>query len=958
MAHVTSRRTRAAGGEGPVKRVIGKRSSTAVPLESQETGGGGGFIDSVPPVASKEGKAHDKAGQLTRKAKGPPSPGSKQPAKRTRKNAKGGQPPSPRLLRPIGHMSREHAGPSSRAVSGMNTKLRSARYQQGALAPAHGSNDENSAPYSAYSAAAWKEKREPARQGGKLGKAAAAATTTTRRGRTALTGLPKTKRPLGANHSNNSSNSSVSERSNTIAKLRQENADLKLALDAERQNTHSFIKQNQDNLAQIQELTKKLQVAQRESQGAQKESKDHRSVVSANNKKLDAVRTELAKQKKEVEQQLACNKEMREKLEKADELTRRSVEKLQKQYDEALSEQTRLRSELDKADGSSKQQKSQISLLKKQKAEKESLLKTAQQEKAESDALLERMQKQKTEQDSMIKQIQDDRAEKQNRIQALEQKSREELLLRKKLHNLVQELKGNIRVYCRVRPPLRNEWPTGATEPAATWLPTKFPDGPDQRLLALTGEEVTRLDGTARGNKVHSFEFDRCFRPEEKQGDVFEEISQLVQSAVDGYKVSIFAYGQTGSGKTYTMEGEPGVNEGMIPRAVSHLFAVTEHMKSLGWKFEFSASFLEIYNEQIRDLLETGDSEERPSSPRSPTSFSNSASFSAVVPSSSSSASLQFSGSGAQLASSSSSSNLRKALLPGQIKLVKTSYGLCTEVSGIQEVPVIDAEGLLSLVRQAAKNRATGSTKLNERSSRSHSVFRLRILGNNMETDHKTYGTLNMIDLAGSERIKKSGAEGDVAKEAVCINKSLSALGDVIVALANKERHVPYRNSKLTHLLQDSFGADNSKTLMFVNISPAPIHISETLCSLRFASKVHIAPQASLDLLCNPDWTDAEVYAQSFSQLLPSHRPHCRINKVTPGHCTPRHNRWCHIHSLIEPDWSDNSATHRTFICGYDPFEPPFDVFDSWNSYADFVNADATLSPDICSHADTSNTDV
>eukprot|EP00808_Paulinella_micropora_P028373 g51998.t1 len=95
---------------------------------------------------------------------------------------------------------------------------------------------------------------------------------------------------------------------------------------------------------------------------------------------------------------------------------------------------------------------------------------------------------------------------------------------------------------------------------------------------------------------------------------------------------------------------------------------------------------------------------------------------------------------------------------------------------------------------------------------------------------------------------------------------------------------------------------------------------------------VPIAPQASLDLLCNPDWTDAEVYAQ--------------------------HNRWCHIHSLIEPDWSDNSAAHQTLICDYDPFEPPIDVFESWNSYADFVNADATLSPDICSHADTSNTDV
>eukprot|EP00808_Paulinella_micropora_P020305 g45443.t1 len=102
---------------------------------------------------------------------------------------------------------------------------------------------------------------------------------------------------------------------------------------------------------------------------------------------------------------------------------------------------------------------------------------------------------------------------------------------------------------------------------------------------------------------------------------------------------------------------------------------------------------------------------------------------------------------------------------------------------------------------------------------------------------------------------------------------------------------------------------------------------------------VPIAPQASLDLLCNPDWTDADVYAQSFSQLLPSYRSHCRIDKVTP-------------------DWSDNFAPLRMLICDYDPFEPPFDVFDSWNSYADFVNADTTLSPDICSHADTSNTDV
>eukprot|EP00808_Paulinella_micropora_P018617 g16359.t1 len=123
-------------------------------------------------------------------------------------------------------------------------------------------------------------------------------------------------------------------------------------------------------------------------------------------------------------------------------------------------------------------------------------------------------------------------------------------------------------------------------------------------------------------------------------------------------------------------------------------------------------------------------------------------------------------------------------------------------------------------------------------------------------------------------------------------------------------------------------------------------------------------PQASLDLLCNPDWTDTEVYAQYLGptgSLAAAEKLWHDIGPIIPvttGHCTPRHNRWCHIHSLIEPDWSDNSAVRRTLICDYDPFEPPFDVFDSCNSYADFVNTDTTLNPGIRSHADTSNTDV
>ena len=145
---------------------------------------------------------------------------------------------------------------------------------------------------------------------------------------------------------------------------------------------------------------------------------------------------------------------------------------------------------------------------------------------------------------------------------------------------------------------------------------------------------------------------------------------------------------------------------------------------------------------------------------------------------------------------------------------------------------------VLNLLKKASENRAVGKTNCNERSSRSHSVFILKLSGVNKLTEEKCEGVLNLIDLAGSERLSSSGASGDRLKETQAINKSLSSLADVIYALGNKDAHVPYRNSKLTYLLQNSLGG-NSKTLMFVNVSPLAGNFQETICSLRFATKVN-----------------------------------------------------------------------------------------------------------------------
>ncbi|KAK2378199.1 kinesin protein KIN-14F [Trifolium repens] len=286
------------------------------------------------------------------------------------------------------------------------------------------------------------------------------------------------------------------------------------------------------------------------------------------------------------------------------------------------------------------------------------------------------------------------------------------------LYNQVIDLKGSIRVYCRVRPFLGQSI--------------------GQSTVDYIGENgnimiVNPLKQGKDARKV--FSFNKVFATNATQAQIYSDTKPLVRSVLDGYNACIFAYGQTGSGKTYTMSGPDLMTEetwGVNYRALRDLFHISKE-RADAINYEVSIQMIEIYNEQ--------------------------------------------------------------------------------------------------------RNRAVGATALNERSSRSHSVLTIHVRGRDLVSNSVLKGCLHLVDLAGSERVEKSEAVGERLKEAQHINKSLSALGDVISALAQKSQHIPYRNSKLTQVLQDSLGG-HAKTLMFVHINPEINAIGETISTLKFAERV------------------------------------------------------------------------------------------------------------------------
>lgn len=275
-----------------------------------------------------------------------------------------------------------------------------------------------------------------------------------------------------------------------------------------------------------------------------------------------------------------------------------------------------------------------------------------------------------------------------------------------------------------------------------------------------------------------------------------EMVRPLVASVLDGFNGCVFAYGQTGTGKTHTMEGTQD-HEGIIPRAFRHIWAHIENSASPDVTHLVSCSYVELYLEDVRDLL---------------------------------------------------SKDSKKLTIRGQ------------ELNGfyIPEMTSVVCKSATEMVRvmkNGNKNRAAGRTDMNEHSSRSHAVFLVTVETAHRKTNRIRVGKLNLVDLAGSERQRKTGASADRLREASRINQALSSLGNVISALAENSPHVPYRDSKLTRILQDSLGG-NSKTIMIANIGPASYNYDETITTLRYA---HRAKAIKNKPVRNEDPKDAKL---------------------------------------------------------------------------------------------------
>ncbi|CBZ27771.1 putative kinesin [Leishmania mexicana MHOM/GT/2001/U1103] len=368
--------------------------------------------------------------------------------------------------------------------------------------------------------------------------------------------------------------------------------------------------------------------------------------------------------------------------------------------------------------------------------------------------------------------------------------------------------RNNFRVAVRVRPPLHRE--LHGYRPFVDVVQI-VPEHPNSITLC---DALDTEDGRGAVYSRQSYTFDRVYAADATQEDVYELSARpAVLSMLEGYNATLMAYGQTGTGKTYTMEGFTNEEErGIIPRAVEDVFAYIRERRraSEATKFLVRASYMQIYNEVISDLLEQP----------------------AAV----------FAGGGSSSSSGGGGGASRSSSLTVRHTPQRGVY-----VDGLSEWIVRTPEDVYGLIAKGTALRATSATKLSELSSRSHAIFTIVVEA--MEGDEANplsyrFGKLNIVDLAGSEKIRLAGVTGQRLEETKNINKSLHELGNVISALAAKsgahgrrvQRHIPFRNSALTSALRDSLGG-NCKTTLIACISPALESYAESLSTLMFANR-------------------------------------------------------------------------------------------------------------------------
>ncbi|KAH8833599.1 P-loop containing nucleoside triphosphate hydrolase protein [Flagelloscypha sp. PMI_526] len=346
-------------------------------------------------------------------------------------------------------------------------------------------------------------------------------------------------------------------------------------------------------------------------------------------------------------------------------------------------------------------------------------------------------------------------------------------------------IESNINVIIRVRRRSNHE----KAENSPSIVECDSPKGTD---VSIQTSAPTSSFGVVSLPPVRTYPFDLVFGPDADQSLIYQDVvSPMLDQVLSGYNCTLFAYGQTGTGKTYTMQGDliptpmgnPSAHAGMIPRV---LFRMFHSLETSGADYSVKISYIELYNEELRDLLAHEDT-----------------------------------GSSAD---------------PG-LKIFDDAKKGGVIIQGLEEIPVKDSKDALALLQKGSDRRQIASTKFNDHSSRSHSIFSITVHMKEAAAageDMLKIGKMNLVDLAGSENIGRSGAENKRAREAGMINQSLLTLGRVITSLVDKAPHIPYRESKLTRLLQDSLGG-RTKTSIIATVSPARSNVEETLSTLDYA---------------------------------------------------------------------------------------------------------------------------